>query len=64
MNFNKLTNKPDRKLFYQINFKDDNNLTRDFILKEHGPMPDILKSYPDFGFDNDFHFFPKESKVW
>ena len=47
----------DRKLFYFLDLEDDNELMREFMMKAYRPTPDILQPFPDFGFNNDLHFF-------
>ena len=50
--------KMDRKLIFYTDLEDDNELMREFLLKDVKPLTsgDLLKPNPDFGFNNKLDF--------
>ena len=48
----------DRKLIFYTALEDDNELMREFLLKDVKPLTsgDLLKPNPDFGFNNKLDF--------
>jgi hypothetical protein len=48
----------DRKLIFYTDLEDDNELMREFLLKDVKPLTsgDLLKPNPDFGFNNKLDF--------
>jgi hypothetical protein len=52
----------DRKLIFYTDLEDDNDLMREFLLKDLKELTedDTLKPFPDFGFNNELHFIKTE----
>jgi hypothetical protein len=54
--------KMDRKLIFYTDLEDDNDLMREFLLKDLKQLTDddLLKPFPDFGFNNELNFIKTE----